>query len=99
VTHTFSTSFSPGGKFRIGVAKNNGSYVNSFVGTLTCLNIWSIYLKPVFISTMASGGMNINGDLLAWRNVPAQIVGNLVMIPITEIYGAGRIHSLRLAFL
>jgi hypothetical protein len=43
--------------------------------------------------------MNINGDLLAWRNVPAQIVGNLVMIPITEIYGAGRIHSLRLAFL
>ena len=83
----------PGGKFSIGVEKdlNSGIYTGSFFGYLSCVNIWSYIQSTVSILAMSSGGMNINGDLLAWRDVQGYIVGNLSILPNTTIYFPGKI--------
>ena len=89
-----STSILPGGNFLIGATKQdqNGSYVfsNRFVGTLSCLNIWSakLFYKSIFI--MTSGAMNVNGDVLAWRNVLQLIVNNVTVVPNTIVYYPGK---------
>ena len=86
------TKLSPGGEFSIGVKKgsNNGNYISSFDGYLSCVNIWSYVQSSVSILAMSSGGMNINGDLLAWRDVKGCIIGNLSMLPNTSIYFPGK---------
>ena len=86
-------NLSPGGKFLIGVEKdsNSGNYSGSFFGYLSCVNIWSYIQSTVSIFAMSSGGMNINGDLLAWRDVQGYIVGNLSILPKTAIYFPGKI--------
>ena len=89
------TQLSPGGKFTIGVKKDpdSGNYTNSFVGHLSCVNIWSYVQSTPSILSMSSGGMNVNGDLLAWRDVPRFIVGNLTVLFNTEIYFPGKLLS------
>ncbi|CAB3991320.1 Hypothetical predicted protein [Paramuricea clavata] len=87
------TSISPEGRFLIGTTRDekNGPYIYSsgFVGTLSCLNIWSVELSFTSIYSMSSGAMNINGDCLAWRYVLGMIVGNLTIVPNTIIYYPG----------
>ena len=92
------TSIVPGGHFLIGALKHNknGSYLFSerFVGTLSCLNIWSAQLLGVSIVSMSSGAMNVNGDVLAWRNVLHFIVNNVTVMPNTIIYYPGKVKAL-----
>jgi hypothetical protein len=91
------THLSPHGKFSIGVTKDpnsGGTYSSSFVGKLSCVNIWSYLQSDVSIIAMASGTMNINGDYLAWRDVQGYIVGNLTVVFSTNIYWPGNILSL-----
>ena len=88
-------SFPKEGKFEIGAQKNGDSYVQLFVGTVTCLNIWSVAIPESCVRTMAGGVMNVKGDLLAWRNVPEYIVGNLIMVPNTNIYNPGEYGNIR----
>ena len=85
------SQLSQGGKFSVGVtkAKNSGSYGASFVGTLSCLNIWSGCYLQRSITAMSSGGLNINGDYLAWRDVAARNVGNISVHSKTVICYAG----------
>ena len=83
------THFPKEGKFEIGVEKLGGSYIRSFTGTLTYLNIWSALIADPSIRPMAGGVMNVKGNLLAWQNVPEYIIGNLTMVPNTEMYNPG----------
>ncbi|XP_028394182.1 neuronal pentraxin-2-like [Dendronephthya gigantea] len=85
------TQLSPGGKFVIGAIKgqNNTTYSSSFVGYLSCINVWSIIISYESIISMASGGMNINGDYLAWRDVLGYILGNLTVVSNTTIHFPG----------
>ena len=89
------TQLSQGGKFSIGVKKdtNSGTYSSSFVGKLSCVNIWSYVQSDASIISMASGAMNVNGDFLAWRDVQGYIVGNLTVVSNTNIYFPGKILS------
>ena len=88
-------SFPKEGKFEIGAQKIGDSYVQLFVGTVTYLNIWSVAIPESCVRTMAGGVMNVKGDLLAWRNVPEYIVGNLIMVPNTNIYNPGEYGNIR----
>ena len=85
------TQLSPGGKFSVGVQKDSssGSYSSLFDGTLSGVNIWSYVLLPGSILAMSSGIMNINGDLLAWRDMQSYLVGNLNVISNSNIYFPG----------
>ena len=91
------TSILQGGHFLIGATKHekNGSYLFSkpFIGTLSCLNIWSARLVRGSIASMSSGAMNVNGDVLAWRNVLHLIVNNVTTVLNTIIYYPGKIRD------
>ena len=89
------TQLSQRGKFSIGVKKdlNSGTYSSSFVGKLSCVNIWSYVQSDASIICMSSGTMNVNGDYLAWRDVQEYIVGNLTVVSNTNIYFPGKILS------
>ena len=85
------TQLSKGGEFSIGVRRksNSATYFSSFSGKLSCVNIWSYVQSTQSIVAMASGTMNVNGDLLAWRSVQSYIVGNLTVVFDSEIYFPG----------
>ncbi len=88
-----NTPISPGGKFLIGAAKdykNGPHFFTDFVGTISCLNIWSVTQPVPCILAMSSGAMNINGDVLAWRDVLGMVVNNLTIVPNTIIYYPGK---------
>ena len=87
------TELSPDGKFSIGIKKdpNNGKYISSFHGDLSCVNIWSYVQSAESITSMSSGGVNVNGNLLAWRDVQGFIVGNLTVLSNTIIYFPGEL--------
>ena len=89
-----NTSISQGGKFLIGATKDykNGPshFFSDFVGTISCLNIWSVTQPYYCILAMSSGAMNINGNVLAWRDLLGMIVNNLTIIPNTIIYYPGK---------
>ena len=87
------TQLSPGGKFSIGVTKdpNSENYFNSFVGHLSCVNIWSFVQSTPSIISMSSGAVNVNGDLLAWRDVQVYIIGNLSVLSSTNVYFPGEL--------
>ena len=57
---SLKTSVPADGYFKIGGA-------GSFIGTIGYLNVWSSNLQSSSITAMASGGMNVNGDLLSGR--------------------------------
>ena len=86
------TQLSPRGNFSIGVQKDSssGSYSSSFDGTLSGVNIWSYVLSPESIVSMSSGIVNINGDLLAWRDMQSYLVGSLSVISNSNIYFPGK---------
>lgn len=88
-----TTQLSSEGKFSVGVTKdqNGGVYATSFLGKMSCVNIWSVIQSQTSIRAMASGGMNINGDFLSWRHVQEYIAGNLVVISNTVIYYPGKV--------
>lgn len=76
-----ATLLQGGGNFSVGVTKDtaSGSYIslNGFTGTMSYLNVWQLVLSQAAIRAMTSGGVNVNGDLLSWRNVPRWIVGSV----------------------
>ena len=65
-----------GGNFLVGVSGLNTS-LNGFTGTMSYLNVWQLILPKEAIEAMTRGGVNINGDLLSWRNVLRWIVGSV----------------------
>ena len=70
-----------GGNFLVGVSKDTTSGLNiplnGFTGTMSYLNVWQLILPKEAIEAMTRGGVNINGDLLSWRNVLRWIVGSV----------------------
>ena len=59
----------PEGNFTVGLT--------AFTGNIGFLNVWSEVLDTACLRPMASGGMNVNGNLLAWRDVPKFIFGTV----------------------
>jgi hypothetical protein len=93
------TAIPPGGNFLIGATKDdeNGSglFSGRFVGTLSGLNIWSV-MQHGSVLPMSSGAMNVNGDILAWRNVLHLNLQNVTIVPNTIIYYPGKPLILRI---
>lgn len=52
----------------------------AFEGSLAGLNLWSQFLPVNVIKGMVSGVMNVNGNLLQWRNFTADhVFGNVAI--------------------
>ncbi|XP_028416239.1 serum amyloid P-component-like [Dendronephthya gigantea] len=49
----------------------------AFKGSLAGLNLWSQFLTANIIQGMASGVLNVNGNLLQWRNFRNHTFGNV----------------------
>ncbi|XP_028397243.1 uncharacterized protein LOC114521055, partial [Dendronephthya gigantea] len=56
----------------------------AFKGSLAGLNLWSQFLTTNVIQGMASGVLNINGNLLQWRDFRDHVFGNIVIQNETE---------------
>ena len=56
---------------------------------MSYLNVWSFELTKHSVFAMSAGGLNINGDVMAWRNVHKSIVGNIVMQKRVAVYFPG----------
>ncbi|XP_028397406.1 serum amyloid P-component-like [Dendronephthya gigantea] len=51
----------------------------AFKGSLAGLNLWSQFLTTNVIQGMASGVLNVNGNLLQWRDFRDHVVGDIVI--------------------
>ncbi|XP_028411259.1 uncharacterized protein LOC114533843 [Dendronephthya gigantea] len=71
--------------------KYNGSLrVNELTyGKIAYLNVWSYTLPERAVLLMSAGGLNINGDVMAWKHVQKWIVGYLPVVNRTVIYFPG----------
>lgn len=56
---------------------------------ISYLNVWSFELTRHSVFAMSAGGLNINGDVMAWRNVHKSIVGNIVIQKRVALYFPG----------
>ncbi len=65
-----------------------------YFGILSYLNMWSVELPERTVKAMVAGGLNINGNVMAWRNVPNCLVGNLIVkYNSAAVYFPGKIHE------
>ncbi|XP_028397251.1 neuronal pentraxin-2-like [Dendronephthya gigantea] len=53
--------------------------IQAFKGSLAGLNLWSQFMTTNVIQGMASGILNVNGNLLQWRDFRDHVVGDIVI--------------------
>ena len=56
----------------------------AFEGSLAGLNFWTFFLSVVEIQGMAAGIMNVNGNLLQWRDFRNHTFGDVSMVDRSE---------------
>ena len=56
------------------------SQAQAMHGYLTQLNFWHEFLHVDEIQGMASGAINVNGNLLQWRSLRNYILGNVGIV-------------------
>jgi hypothetical protein len=61
-----------------------------YLGKISYLNLWSVELSERTVKAMTAGGLNINGDVISWRDVPNCIVGKLFIVKNTPVYFPGK---------
>lgn len=60
-------------------------------GNLTQLNFWDEFLNSDEIQGMAAGVINVNGNLLQWRDLRDKAFGNIVILEKSDPRIPGRI--------
>ena len=56
---------------------------------ISYLNVWSVELTKHSVLAMSAGGLNVNGDAMAWRNVRKGIVGVIRISKSVVVYFPG----------
>ena len=52
---------------------------HAFKGSLAGLNLWRQFLTRNAIQGMAPGAINVNGNLLQWRNFMDHVLGDVII--------------------
>ena len=87
-----NTSLYLEGNFTIGVDSTLADNVTyfGFVGMMSQLNIWKVFLNDDWFRVMSAGGVNVNGNILAWRSVINGIIGTVNVIENSDIFLPGK---------
>ena len=71
-------------------AYNESLFVNQEIySKIAYLNMWSYTLPQRAVQLMSAGGLNVNGDVMAWKHVQRWIVGNLLVVKGCKIHFPG----------
>jgi hypothetical protein len=69
-----------------------------YFGILSYLNMWSVELPERTVKVMSAGGLNVYGNVMAWRNVRNCLVGNLIIKYSAAVYFPGMTRETFLLF-
>ena len=50
---------------------------HDILGEVAYLNMWSVEILQPAVLAMSAGGMNVNGNIMTWRDVQYYFIGNL----------------------
>ena len=62
-----------------------------YIAKISYLNAWSVDLPEKAVKAMSAGGLNINGNLMAWRDVPNCFMANISVTSETVVFFPGKI--------
>ena len=65
------------------------SFIDGTSVRMSYLNVWSVELTKHSVLAMSAGGLNINGDVMAWRDVRKGIVGTIRTTKSVVLYFPG----------